>query len=38
VWNLRLDFKSVEFVHIPREKNKRADAMVNKVLDERRSS
>ncbi len=37
VWNLRLDFKSVEFVHIPREKNKRADAMVNKVLDERRS-
>lgn len=33
VWNLRLDFKSVHFVHIPREHNKRADRMVNKTLD-----
>jgi ribonuclease HI len=33
VWNLRLDFKSVKFIHIRREENKQADAMVNKVLD-----
>lgn len=35
VWNLRLDFKSVTFVHVPREKNKEADRMVNKILDEK---
>ncbi len=35
VWNLKMDFKKVEFVHIPREKNKAADRMVNKVLDSR---
>ncbi len=29
------NFKKVVFVHIPREKNKKADAMVNKILDER---
>ena len=28
-------YRSVSFVHIPREKNKRADAMVNKALDAR---
>ncbi len=28
-------FHSVSFVHIPREKNKEADAMVNKALDAR---
>jgi ribonuclease HI len=33
VWNAKQDFKSVQFVHIPREKNTRADAMVNKALD-----
>jgi ribonuclease HI len=33
IWNLRLDFKSVHFVHIPREHNKRADRMVNQALD-----
>lgn len=33
VWNAKQDFNSVHFVHIPREKNKRADAMVNKALD-----
>ena len=36
VLNLTLDFKSVAFIHIPREKNKRADAMVNKTLDAHR--
>lgn len=33
VWNLRLDLKKVEFVHIPREQNKKADKIVNEVLD-----
>lgn len=33
VWNLRQDFKKVEFKHIPREQNKEADRMVNKALD-----
>lgn len=33
VWNLKLDFKKVDFVHIPREKNKMADKLVNETLD-----
>lgn len=33
IWNLMLDFKKVSFAHIPREKNKIADKMVNKALD-----
>ena len=33
VWNLRFDFKSVQFVHVPREQNTAADAQVNKALD-----
>jgi len=33
IWNLRFDFKKVDFVHVPREKNKEADAMVNRALD-----
>ncbi|MCK5084889.1 MAG: ribonuclease HI family protein [Candidatus Pacebacteria bacterium] len=33
VWNLTLDFDSVKFFHIPREKNKLADEMVNRELD-----
>jgi len=33
VWNLRLDFKSVDFKYIPRTKNKKADLLVNNVLD-----
>lgn len=35
IWNLKLDFKSVEFRHIPREKNKEADRLVNEALDKR---
>ena len=35
VWNLTLDFNSVKFIHIPREKNKLADEMVNRELDAR---
>ena len=34
IWNLRLDFQSVKFKHIPREKNKEADRMVNEALDQ----
>lgn len=33
IWNLMLDFKKVKFTHIPREKNKVADALLNKALD-----
>jgi ribonuclease HI len=33
IWNLMLEYKNVTFVHIPREKNKVADAMVNEALD-----
>lgn len=33
VWNLRLDFKRVDFKHVPREENKRADRLVNIALD-----
>ncbi len=35
VWNLKLDFKSIKFKHIAREKNKEADRMVNESLDSR---
>ena len=33
VWNLMLDFKSVRFNHVLREKNKIADKLVNEALD-----
>lgn len=33
LWNLKIDFKSVEFEAIKREKNKEADRMVNEALD-----
>jgi len=33
VWNLKFDFKSVKFRHIPRKKNKEADKLVNEALD-----
>lgn len=35
VWNLTLDFDNVKFIHIPREKNKLADEMVNRELNSR---
>lgn len=34
VWNSMLDFKSVQFIHIPREENRAADALANKALDD----
>ncbi len=33
VWNLMLDYHKVNFTHIPREKNKIADGLVNKAID-----
>ena len=33
IWNLKQEFKKVEFVHVPREKNKEADKLVNQALD-----
>jgi len=38
VWNLKFDFKNLEFDIIPREKNKRADYLVNKALDNQNAS
>ena len=31
--NLKIDFAEVLFFHVPREKNKKADALVNEALD-----
>lgn len=33
VWNLKQDFKKVEFKKIPREENRGADKLVNEALD-----
>jgi ribonuclease HI len=33
IWNLKLDFKKVDFLHVPREENRKADKVVNDVLD-----
>ncbi|MBI5306689.1 ribonuclease HI family protein [Candidatus Wolfebacteria bacterium] len=33
IWNLKQDFKKVDFTHIPREANKKADWLVNRELD-----
>ncbi|MCP6718236.1 MAG: ribonuclease HI family protein [Patescibacteria group bacterium] len=35
IWNLRLDFKKMKFVHISRNKNKKADALANQALDQK---
>ncbi len=34
VWNLSTKFKKVTFTHVPREKNKEADSLVNQAIDE----
>ena len=33
VWNLKQDFGKIKFVHIGREENKQADALLNKELN-----
>lgn len=35
VWNLKIDFGKIIFRHVPREKNKEADRLVNEALDRR---
>ncbi len=35
IWNLKFDFKSVKFKHIPREKNSEADRLANQAMDEK---
>ncbi|MDO8490010.1 MAG: ribonuclease HI family protein [bacterium] len=36
-WNIASQFKKVSFSHIPRARNKEADALVNKAIDLRRA-
>ena len=36
VWNLKLDYKKVEFVSLSRGENKEADSLVNEALDQER--
>ena len=38
IWNLKFDFKSIKFRHIPREKNREADRLVNEALDKEASA
>lgn len=38
IWNLKLDFKKVEFKHVYREQNKRADFLLNEALDKESGS
>ncbi len=38
IWNLKIDFGKVKFKLVPREKNKEADGLANKALDEEKQS
>mgnify|MGYP001599876981 CR=1 FL=1 len=33
LWNLKIDFSDIKFKHVPRQKNRAADRMVNAALD-----
>ena len=33
VWNLKIDFKNVNFTYVPREQNEEADALVKEAID-----
>lgn len=35
IWNLKMDFNSINFIKIPREQNKEADKLVNLALDKK---
>jgi len=35
IWNLKLDFKKIKFIHVSRTKNKKADALANQALDQK---
>lgn len=34
IWNLKVEYGKVRFVHIPREENKEADKLANEAMDE----
>jgi len=34
IWNLKIEFGKINFIHIPRERNKEADILANYALDE----
>lgn len=36
-WNLKVDFRNIKFLLIPREKNKEADKLVNEALNQEQS-
>ncbi|MBI3631021.1 MAG: ribonuclease HI family protein [Candidatus Sungbacteria bacterium] len=38
IWNLKMDFGSVAFTHVPREQNRDADRLVNEALDQEQES
>lgn len=38
IWNLKMDFGSIVFRHIPREENREADRLVNEALDTEQKS
>lgn len=38
IWNLKIDFAKVTFEHVPREKNKEADRLLNEALDKEHTS
>ena len=38
IWNLKFDFGKMSFKHIPREKNKEADKLVNEALDRKKET
>lgn len=35
IWNLRMDFGKIEFIEIPREKNREADRLANEAMDKK---
>ena len=37
VWNLKIDFKNVKFIHVPRVQNKEADDLVGQAIDKKQS-
>jgi ribonuclease HI len=38
IWNIRRDYGTISFTHVPREKNRGADRMVNEALDNEQGS
>ncbi len=38
IWNLKIDFGPITFIHIPREKNQDADRLVNQTLNKKEST